>query len=304
VIDGRKGLELDLLVDTLVFGVINGALIAVGAVGFTLQYGVTNVLNMAYGAIMTSAIFAGYLVSEHTTNLAVMLVAGAVWGGALSGLVGIEVIARYVRRGTTLVGVAIVTISIGLIIQFSLEAIQGQGILTLVSAGGSPFHIFNAVVNTTQASLVAVSVGLMFVVHLVLRHTRLGLAMRATSADPSLSRGCGMATDRIRSINWLISGALCGITGILLGVSVGAFEASTGNDLFILIVAAAIVGGIGRPYGAMIGGLLLGLISEGTAAILSPALKDVVASAVIVLVLMWRPQGIFADFSSSRVLAQ
>ena len=293
-----------LLVDTLVFGVINGALIAVGGVGFTLQYGVTNVLNLAYGAIITSAVYVGYLMSTRTTNLAALLLVGAVWGGLISVVLGIFVVARYVRRGTNLVGVAIVTISVGLIVQFSLEAIQGAGILTFRSSHGSPFHIFNAIVTTTQASLVGVSVCLMALVYVILKYTRLGLAMRATSADPSLSRGCGIATERIRALSWLISGGLCGVTGIMLGVSVGAFNSSSGNGLFILIVAATIVGGIGRPYGAMAGGLLLGVISEGTAAWFSPALRDVVASGVIVLVLLWRPQGIVADFTSSRVLTQ
>jgi branched-chain amino acid transport system permease protein/neutral amino acid transport system permease protein len=293
-----------LLVDTIVFGIISGTLVAIGAVGFTLQYGVTNVLNLAYGSILTSAIFIGYLVSQHTTALWLLLVVGAAWGAGLSYLLGMGLLARYVRRGTNAVGVAIVTVSVGLIIQFGLEAIQGPGLLSFQSVAGSPFHIFNAVVSTTQVMLVAVAVGLMTLMHLLLRHTRLGLAMRATSADASLSRGCGISTNRVRSLSWLISGGLCGVTGIILGVSVGAFNSTTGNDLFILIVAAAIVGGIGRPYGAMVGGLLLGIVSEGTAAVLSPALDDVVACGVIVLVLVARPQGIFSDYAPTRSLAQ
>ncbi len=294
---------MSLLVDTIVFGIISGTLVAIGAVGFTLQYGVTNVLNLAYGSILTSAIFIGYLLSEHTTALWLLLVAGALWGAGLSYLLGMGLIAAFVRRGTNSVGIAIVTVSVGLIIQFGLEAIQGPGLLSFQSVAGSPFHIFNAIVSTTQTTLVGVAVGLMILIHLLLRHTRLGLAMRATSADPSLSRGCGISTNRIRTLSWLISGGLCGVTGIILGISVGAFQATTGNDLFILVIAAAIVGGIGRPYGAMIGGLALGIVSEATAAVLSPALKDVVACGVIVLVLVARPQGIFSDYSASRSVA-
>lgn len=295
---------MSLLVDTIVFGIISGSLVAIGAVGFTMQYGITNVLNIAYGPIITSAVFIGYVVSEHVENLAVLLLVGAVWGAVVSYVLGMIVVQPFVRRGTNLVGVCIVTVSVGLVIQFGLEGIQGPGLLTFNAIAGSPIHIANATVNTSQILLVAVAVALMVAVHLVLQHTRLGLAMRATSADPSLSRGCGIPTERVRAMTWIISGALCGVTGIILGVSIGAFNSTSGNDPFILIVAAAIVGGIGRPYGAMFGGLALGVISEGTAAVLSPALKDVVASAVIVLMLLWRPQGIVADYSATRRIAQ
>lgn len=295
---------MSLLVDTIVFGIITGSLVAVGAVGFTMQYGITNVLNIAYGPIVTAAIFIGYVLSQHVTNLAVLLVAGGLFGAAFSYLLGMVVLAPFVRRGTRAVGIAIVTVSIGLVVEFGLEAIQGPGLLTFNAIPGSPIHIANAVVNTSQIVFVAVSFALMVGVHLLLRHTRLGLAMRATSADPVLSRGCGIPTARVRAMTWLISGALSGITGIILGVSIGAFNSTSGNDLFILIVAAAIVGGIGRPYGAMVGGLVLGLISEGTAAVLSPALKDVVACAVIIVILLWRPQGIFSDYSATRAIAQ
>lgn len=295
---------MSLLTDTIVFGIITGSLVAVGAVGFTMQYGITNVLNIAYGPIFTAAIYIGYVVSEHVTNLAVLLVAGALFGAAVSWVLGMVVLAPFVRRGTNAVGVAIVTVSIGLVVQFGLEALQGPGLLTFNAINGSPVHIGSAVVNTSQITLVCVSFALMIAVHLLLRRTRLGLAMRATSADPSLSRGCGIPTDRVRAMTWLISGALSGVTGIILGVSIGAFDSTSGSSLFILIVAAAIVGGIGRPYGAMAGGLVLGIISEGTAAVFSPALKDVVACAVIVLILLWRPQGIAADYSATRAVTR
>lgn len=295
---------MSLLTDTIVFGIITGSLVAVGAVGFTMQYGITNVLNIAYGPIVTASIYIGYVVAVHVTNLAVLLLAGAVFGAAFSYVIGMVVLAPFVRRGTKLVGVAIVTVSIGLIIEFGLEAIQGPGILTFNAIQGAPVHIGSAVVNTSQIVLVGVSFALMVVVHLLLRHTRLGLAMRATSADPTLSRGCGIPTNRVRAMTWLVSGALTGVTGIILGVSIGAFNSTSGDGLFILIVAAAIVGGIGRPYGAMIGGIGIGIISEGTAALISPALKDVVAAAVIVLFLLWRPLGIASDYSATRTIAQ
>lgn len=293
-----------LLEDTLIFGIISGTLVAIGAVGFTMQYGVTNILNLAYGAIFTSSIYVGYLVDQHVTTLALLLLVGAVYGATLSYVLGMWVLRPFVRRGTSSFGIAIITISVGLVVQYGIEAIEGPGVLTFHTNSGTPFRLWYSVVNSSQLVFVAVAVGLMVAVHMLLRHTRLGLAMRATSAEPSLSRGCGIPTDRIRTISWLTTGALCGVTGIILGVETGAFNSTTGNDLFILIAAAAILGGIGRPYGAMVGGVLIGIISEGTAAIISPALNDVVAAGVIVLVLLWRPQGIFTEYSATRAVAQ
>jgi branched-chain amino acid transport system permease protein/neutral amino acid transport system permease protein len=142
----------------------------------------------------------------------------------------------------------------------------------------------------------------MLLLHLMLNFTRIGLAMRATADDPGLTRACGIPTDRVRSIAWLVSGALCGIAGALVGVTTGSFSSTTVGTFFITLVAAAIIGGIGKPYGAMLGALVVGLASEAAAAYWAPEFKNVVAWAVLILVLLIRPQGIFAEYASEREL--
>ena len=169
---------MGLFVDALVFGIISAAIISVAAVGFTMQYGVTNVLNLAYGAIITSAIFVSFLASHLVHSLAFELLVGAVWGA-----VSVLLIDRFVSRGANLVGVAIATISIGLIVQFGLAAAQGQGILTYASATGAPVRIFSTIVSTTQLEIVGLSLSMMVFVHVLLRTTRIGLAMRLMAAD-------------------------------------------------------------------------------------------------------------------------
>lgn len=295
---------MSLLLQALIFGTISAGLIAVAAVGFTLQYGVTNVLNLAYGTIITSAIFFSSLIQHWTHSLLVELIVGAAWGAAFSVAVSSVLLDRFVRRGANLVSVAIATISVALIIQYGLQSMAGQAVRTYAGSTGSGVRILTAVVGTTQLSLAGLAVAVMICVHLLLRHSRIGLAMRVMSADAALARTCGIRTGRVRAVTWLVSGALCGITGVCLGATVGAFDSTTGNDLFILVVAAAIVGGIGKPYGAMIGAVIIGVLSEATAAYLSPSLKDVVACLVIVLVLLFRPRGIFADYSSGRELVR
>ncbi|MGI8557020.1 MAG: branched-chain amino acid ABC transporter permease [Solirubrobacteraceae bacterium] len=291
------------MIISLVFGVISGALVSIGAVGFTLQFGITNVFNLGYGVTMTSAIFVTYLLTKSiTSSLPILLVAGAVWGGVFSLAISVVIIGPFMRRGAGRFGMAIVTLSILLIVEYGLEAIQGPGILSYPTPTGSPVTVGPAIVNTVQLSEVALAVVLMLAVYLLLKRTRIGLAMRGMSADPTLTRCCGISTRLVRALTWSVSGALAGITGVLLGVSVGTFDSTAGDTLFIDVVAAAILGGIGEPYGAMIGGLLLGVISEAAAAAISPSLKVVAAAGVIVAVLLVRPTGLLGRFGSSRSL--
>lgn len=284
------------------FGMLTAALLSIGAVGFSLQFGVTNVLNLAFGAIMTSAIFVQY--ASAAANLPVWLgvAVSAVFGALMSLMLSVVIVNPYVRRGTSLVGMAMVTIGVSLIIQFSLEAIQGPSIFTFQGQGVGQVHFLTVTMSTRQLTIIGLAAVLMLGVHLLLRHTRLGLAMRATAADPTLTRACGASTTRIRSVTWMISGALCAISGCLLGLNQGAFDSATGNEFFIVIVAAAIVGGIAKPYGAMLGALIIGIVTEASAAVISPSYKDVVAFAFLVVVLLFRPQGLISEYSSVREL--
>lgn len=295
---------MTIAVGVVAFGLLTAALLSVGSVGFSLQFGVTNVLNLAYGSVMTSAIYIVYVttVSLHLPLAAGVVVAGA-WGAFFSWVLSVLIVNPYVRRGTSLFAMAMVTIGVGLIIQFSLEAIQGPIILALPNQSVAELHILGVTMSSTQILTIIFAAILLVAVHLLLQHTRLGLAMRSTASDPALSRACGVSPRRVRAVAWLVSGALCGISGSLLGINQGAFNSATGNEFFIVIVAAAIVGGVGKPYGAMLGALLIGLITELSAALISPSYKTVIAFAFLVLVLLMRPQGLIGEFSSERELA-
>jgi branched-subunit amino acid ABC-type transport system permease component len=291
------------LADVIAFGLFSSSLLSIGAVGFSLQFGVTNVLNLAYGAIMTSALYIYYVVIQVHAPLVLSVVCATAFGAVFSWLFNLVIVTPYVRRGTSLFAMAMVTIAVGLIIQFSLEAIQGPVILSLPTSNSTEFHFVGVTMSLTQVLIIAVAIGVMVAVQTLLRCTRLGLGMRATATDPALSRACGTSTRRVRAIAWLLSGALCGLCGTLLGINQGAFNSATGNEFFIVIVAAAIVGGIGKPTGAMLGALIIGVVTEAAAAVISPSYKDVVAFAVLVVVLLLRPQGILAEFAAERELA-
>jgi branched-chain amino acid transport system permease protein/neutral amino acid transport system permease protein len=291
-----------LLLSVLIFGIYSAALLAIGAVGFTLQFGVTNVLNLAYGSILTACIFAEYGLTGHSTNIWVAMAVGAAAGALLSLLIGHVVVGAFIRRGATGFGIAMVTIAISLMVQFGLEAIQGPDILAYRASTHATVDVGGVVLSSGQLTTIVVAVLAMLAVHLLLRATRLGMAMRATAADASLTRSCGVSPARTRVVAWLVSGALCGLCGVLLGLGEGSFSSTTGSDFFITLAAAAVLGGIGQPYGAMLGALIIGIVSQAAAAVISPSYKTIAAWTILIAVLLLRPQGILAEYAAGREL--
>jgi branched-chain amino acid transport system permease protein/neutral amino acid transport system permease protein len=148
------------------------------------------------------------------------------------------------------------------------------------------------VLTTVQLVIIALSVVLMVLVHLLIRYTRLGKAMRATSSNRNLARNCGIRTDRVVTLTWLITGALCGLAGVVFALDSGTFGA-TSTDLFlVLILAAVFLGGPGEPYGAMLGALVIGVATEVSASIIVSDYKDVVAFLILIAMLALRPSGL------------
>lgn len=294
---------MNTLVPAIGFGLVTASILAVAGVGFTLQFGVTNILNLAYGDIMTASAFIAYLVTSAGVSVWLALVAGAAFGGVFSVLLNRVVYTPFVRRGTRLFGMIIVTISVSLIVQNSLQAIFGASFFSLKMARPAPVHIAGMVFTTVQLAIIGVAVAAMLLIHLLLRYTKLGKAMRATASDPELARNCGIATDRIIDLAWALSGTLCGLAGVILVMNVGAFTDTTGSQFLIPVIAVAVLGGIGQPYGAMLGALVIGIASEVAAAVINPDYKDVVAFVILVIVLLVRPQGILSEIATRKEVA-
>lgn len=294
---------MNTIVPAIGFGIVTASILAVAGVGFTLQFGVTNILNLAYGDIMTAAAFVAYLVTSAGLSVWLALVAGATFGSVFSVLLNRCIYTPFVRRGTRLFGMIIVTIAVSLMVQNGLLAIFGASFFSLKMPHPSSVYIAGMVFTTVQLAIIAIAVVAMLLIHLLLRYTKLGKAMRATAADPDLARNCGIATDRVIDLAWAISGALCGLAGVILVMNVTAFTDTTGAQFLIPIVAVAVLGGIGQPYGAMLGALVIGITSEVAAAIFNPEYKDVAAFVILVIVLLARPQGILSEVATRKEVA-
>jgi branched-subunit amino acid ABC-type transport system permease component len=294
---------LNLLVPSLGFGIVTASILAVAAVGFTLQFGVTNILNLAYGDVMTASAFVAYLATKHGAGIWLAVAACAAFGAVFSMLLNRLLYIPFVRHGTKLFGMIIVTIAVSLILQNGLQAIWGPTFFSLSFSPGRSYHLSTMVFTTSQLGIMGIAIAAMVAIWAMLRFTKLGKAMRATASDPTLARSCGIATDRVIDVAWLISGALCGVAGVALAMNVTSFTSTTGGQFLIAIVAAAVLGGVGQPYGAMLGALTIGLSSEVAAGLIAPAYKEVVAFAVLVIVLLFRPQGIFSEVASQKEVA-
>lgn len=294
---------MSLFVASLGFGLVTASILAVAAVGFTLQFGVTNILNLAFGDVMTASAFIGYLATSHGVNIWLTMALCAGFGAVFSLLLNRLLYTPFVRHGTKLFGMIVVTIAVSLIIQNALLAIWGPNFFSLQFSPGSSIHLGSMVFTTSQLGIMAIAGVAMLGVYGLLRHTKLGKAMRATAADPTLARSCGIATDRVIDAAWVLSGALCGIAGLALAMNVTSFTATTGGNFLIAIVAAAVLGGVGHAYGAMLGAVTIGVCSEVAAGVISPSYKQVVAFAVLVLVLLVRPQGILSEVADQKEVA-
>jgi branched-subunit amino acid ABC-type transport system permease component len=282
-------------VPSIGFGLVTASILALAAVGFTLQFGVTNILNLAYGDLMTASAYIGYLVNRGGASIVLSLLAGAGFGAVASLLLNRLVYTPFLRRGTKLFGMVIVTLSMGVIVQNILLAAGGATFFTYQFNVGSTVHPLGLVLDTSQLTIMGLAVGAMIVVQLLLTQTRLGKAMRATAANPGLAQVSGIATDRVVDAAWLISGVLCGLAGVVLVLNTTAFRSTTGSDFLVIIIAASMLGGVGRPAGAIVGALVLGLVTEMSAAYISPSYKELFAFVVLVVVLLVRPTGIFSQ---------
>jgi branched-subunit amino acid ABC-type transport system permease component len=286
-------------------GLVTAALLAVAGVGFTLQFSVTNVLNVAYGSVMSAAAIAAYAVDNAGANLWVSGLAAIATGAVLSLAMNRGVFKPFERRGAGVFTLIVLSLAIALILENALLILGGPFFFTYRQLGQASVRIDGVGFPPSQVLIVVLAVVLMFAVHAMQKWTKLGKAMRATATNPELARSCGVRTPIVVDLAWVISGALCGLAGLFMGIIVAAFNSSTGSSFLVPIIAAVVLGGIGEPYGAMLGALTIGIVSAAAASISGlSALKQLVAFAVLIGVLLLRPQGILSSTAAERGLVR
>jgi branched-chain amino acid transport system permease protein/neutral amino acid transport system permease protein len=280
---------------TFGFGIVTAAVLALASVGLSLQFGVTNYVNFAYGAYLAVGMYVTY---TCTVGFHLPFLLGAVIGVLVSGVVAVVVdvlvLERFVKRGTSGFFLLIVTFGLQLILLNLAQAIWGVGFNRYSIAQGKPLTIGPFSVTSAQLEVVGVAIVALGLVHLLLTKSRLGKAMRAMSDNKMLAQTSGIDINATTLWTWFLTGCLAGLGGIALALNTVEFQVFTGNTFLFVIFAAVILGGIGKIYGAMLGALIIGLVVSLSSLVISSAYNVDVAFAVLVIVLLIRPQGIFA----------
>ena len=286
---------MSVFVASIGFGLVTAAVLAIAAVGFTLQFGVTDVLNLAFGAIMILGAFLAYLVNSHGVSVWLGLLLAIAVCSVVSVLINSVVYTPFQRRGASPITLVIVSLGMTLIIEFGVEAVAGGIPVSYTMGSGPTYQAGGLILTGVQLIIMAIAVVTMVGVHVLLRYTKLGKAMRATAANRNLARNCGIRTGRVITTTWALTGALCGLAGTVFAIDAGSFDATSTDVFLVLILAAVFLGGPGQPYGAMLGALVIGLATEVSAAFIPADYKYVTAFVVLLIMLGVRPAGLLGE---------
>jgi branched-subunit amino acid ABC-type transport system permease component len=281
-----------IFLSSLGFGLVTASVLAIASVGFTLQFGVTDVLNLAYGAIMIAGAYVAYVVNQAGLSVWIGLLAAVAVCSVGSVLLNSGVYTPFQRRGTSPITMVIVSLGMTLIIEFGVQALAGGTSVSYAMSSGKTLQAGGLILTVVQIVVIALSVLVMAGVHGLLRYSKLGKAMRATAANKTLARNCGIRTGRVITITWALTGALCGLAGVVFAIDAGSFDATSTDIFLVLILAAVFLGGPGQAYGAMLGAVVIGIATEVSAAYIHADYKYVIAFVALLVMLGVRPTGL------------
>lgn len=307
-------MDLTLLADPVFFaqnlvdGVSRGALYAVYAMGFTLIFGVLDIINLAHAATFMWCAFAGWFVmAQLGLPLPLGLAASMLAGAALALLLELLAFRPLRREGSDRLSSMISSIGASLIMVSIAEALFGVSTRRFPDRvlDPRPFFIGGAGgvrVSRAQILIVIAAVVLTAALGFFIRRTRMGKAIRAIAANLKASRLLGINVNAVVSVTFLVAGALAGAAGILVGLLTNNIVPGMGAQIELRGLAVVILGGMGNIEGAVAGGLILGLIETFTIAYLPGGsdIKDAIAFVILFLILLVRPNGILGRAAADR----
>jgi branched-subunit amino acid ABC-type transport system permease component len=280
---------------TLGFGIVTAAILALSAVAFTLEYGVTNVANISHGEILTVSAYAAYVVHQRTGNALAAALGAAAAGGLLAVLMYWSVIGPFLRFGASPTVVFIATLGISFMIQNTLVIFFGAANVAYSIDAGAPQHVGPFLLTPLDEEIVISAVAITVALYLIISHTKFGKALRAVSQNRELARVTGINANLVAATTFFLAGTIAGYAGFILAESVGTFNPYFGFSFFLITLTAAVAGGLGRAFGTMVGAVLVGLILQFAAWKLSSSYNLAFAFAVLAIVILFRPRGLFTN---------
>lgn len=283
---------------TTIDGLSIGSIYALAAIGLTLVYGILKLVNFAHGDFMTLGAYVAFAVSVSA--------GWPIWLGVLAAFVSVALLGlgtEYAvwrpmrRRGAGMLQLLLLSLGLAFVIRYMIQ-FHWTGALRQLDV--DPTRAFNPGDLTISYVQLVVMIGagvILALVAILLKTTTLGKSMRALADNFDLAEVSGINTGRVIAVTWLLAGGLAGLAGVAAAIYQSLLTPNTGFVLLLSVFAAVIVGGIGNAYGALVGGLLIGLAQEwSTIGGLVPVeYKETVSFAILILALMVRPQGIFGQ---------
>ncbi|WP_192034993.1 branched-chain amino acid ABC transporter permease [Halomonas sp. YLGW01] len=282
------------IIQILIYGLVLGSVLSMGAIGVSMIFGILRFAHFAHGDFMTLGAYIGLTFIGVFGLSPWFALPAAMVGMAVVGVGIDQVLYRRIRR-TQPVILLIASFGMALILRSLIQLIWGSENQTYASGIQFPWRLDvlgGLRIKPDHVWIVLISLGLVAAVHLFLTRTRMGKAMRAMSDNMDLALVSGIPAERVIMVTWLIGGALAAAAGVFLGIDT-RLHPVMGWTTLLPVFAAAILGGIGRPYGAIVGGMIIGISMEMSTLFISAAYKPAVAFAIMVVMLIVRPQGIF-----------
>lgn len=294
------------MIPLIMDGILLGAIIALGAIGLTLEYGILRFANFSHGDLMTvGAYFTLFLLGIFGTGTHTLGPLSFGWpmiASLVLSMAGTAVVAvmadrmlfkRLRRRRASPVVLAIAALGLAFIIRSLIFVLWGSDFIfytfRLRPAYLLPYEIR---IKADQLFILAAAGFFLILSYIFLRFTKLGKAMRATADNEMLARVTGIDTERVAAWTWVLAGATAAAAGTLLGIE-SQLRPEMGWFFLLPLFAAVILGGVGSPTGAVVGSLSIGIVQQVSTAYVLPTYKPAVAFSVLIAILLLRPRGIF-----------
>ncbi len=280
-------------------GLILGSIYALGAIGITMTFVILRFANFAHGESMTLGVYFAWTLVQVTDlhPLVVMPIAMV-----LTVLYALSIDRMFYKplRNAPVVMLVVASFGLMLMTRSVVQFFWGVQLKSVLPGIQRPILVLDYLrISPKHLMIIAGALVLMFAVHYLLTYTKIGKAMRAMSDSPELAKLTGIDTEKVVMATWVVGAALACAAGVFLAIDTHV-ETRMGFKLLLPMFAAAILGGVGRPYGALVGGLIIGLAEEissypfiGTEPLLNPGYKAGVAFAIMIGILIWRPSGLF-----------
>lgn len=281
------------MLQQLVNGLMLGSTYALVAIGYSLVFGLLGLVNLAHGEIFMLGGFLGLALGVYLKLPLLLTILGAMLGAGLLGLVLELVCFRRVKR-INFLAPALSSIGFGIIAREVMVNMVGSEPRVFPATVQLPdIHLGSVLVSSVQLLVFGAALLLMIGLTLLIKRTELGRAMRTVAENPSWGSLLGVNVTRVTMITFLISSALAGAAGILIGLRIGKISPFIGATVGLKGLAVMVIGGLGNINGAMVGGLLVGILEVLTSAYLGAVFADVVPWGFLIAVLVFKPSGLF-----------